>query len=43
MPAVDCDLDHTVPWADGGRTRCDNLAPSAGTITGSITVAGATW
>jgi hypothetical protein len=27
MPAVDCDLDHRTRWADGGRTRCCNLAP----------------
>jgi len=27
MPAIDCDLDHTVPWAHGGRTRCANLGP----------------
>jgi hypothetical protein len=27
MPAVDCDLDHTTAWAQGGPTRVDNLAP----------------
>lgn len=26
-PAVDCDLDHTVAWADGGTTTIANLAP----------------
>ena len=26
-PAVDCDLDHTVPWASGGATSEANLAP----------------
>ncbi|MCZ2261231.1 DUF222 domain-containing protein [Isoptericola sp. QY 916] len=25
-PAPRCDLDHTVAWADGGRTTADNLA-----------------
>jgi hypothetical protein len=25
MPAVDCDLDHEVRWADGGATCLDNL------------------
>lgn len=25
-PAARCDLDHTVAWADGGRTDADNLA-----------------
>ncbi|HXS84600.1 MAG TPA: HNH endonuclease signature motif containing protein [Mycobacterium sp.] len=24
-PAFDCDLDHTVPFADGGRTHASNL------------------
>ncbi|OBJ06580.1 HNH endonuclease signature motif containing protein [Mycobacterium colombiense] len=24
-PATDCDLDHTVPYADGGRTHASNL------------------
>jgi hypothetical protein len=24
--AADCDLDHRVAWADGGRTSADNLA-----------------
>lgn len=24
--ATRCDIDHTIPWADGGRTRHDNLA-----------------
>ena len=27
MPASESDLDHTEPWADGGRTTPDNLAP----------------
>jgi hypothetical protein len=27
MPAVDCDLDHRRPWADGGPTNTANLAP----------------
>ncbi len=27
MPAVDCDLDHTRPWAEGGRTAPGNLQP----------------
>ena len=27
MPAVDCDLDHRQPWAHGGPTTIDNLAP----------------
>ena len=27
MPAADCDLDHRQPWAEGGRTEVDNLAP----------------
>jgi hypothetical protein len=26
-PAVKCDLDHTVPWQQGGRTCSCNLAP----------------
>ena len=26
-PAVDCDLDHTTPWAAGGATEIGNLAP----------------
>ncbi|MFE5338743.1 DUF222 domain-containing protein [Isoptericola sp. NPDC056578] len=25
-PAARCDVDHTVAWADGGRTTVDNLA-----------------
>ncbi|MCK9794063.1 HNH endonuclease [Isoptericola sp. 4D.3] len=25
-PAPRCDVDHTVAWADGGRTTADNLA-----------------
>ena len=25
-PAVTSDVDHTTPWAGGGRTDCDNLA-----------------
>ncbi|OMB93776.1 HNH endonuclease signature motif containing protein [Mycobacterium colombiense] len=24
-PAIDCDLDHTIPYADGGRTHASNL------------------
>jgi hypothetical protein len=27
MPARDCDLDHRVPWAEGGPTRVDHLDP----------------
>ncbi|GMQ85747.1 MAG: HNH endonuclease signature motif containing protein [Acidimicrobiia bacterium] len=27
MPAVDCDLDHRIRWADGGETTNHNLAP----------------
>jgi hypothetical protein len=27
MPAIGCDLDHTTPWAHGGTTATDNLAP----------------
>jgi hypothetical protein len=27
MPAVDCDLDHGRPWAQGGPTKTSNLAP----------------
>ena len=27
MPAADCDLDHRQPWAYGGATTVDNLAP----------------
>jgi hypothetical protein len=27
MPAVDCDLDHRVAWAEGGATHVRNLAP----------------
>jgi len=27
MPAVSCDIDHTTPWAGGGPTETDNLAP----------------
>jgi hypothetical protein len=26
-PARDCDLDHNTPWADGGPTTIDKLAP----------------
>ncbi|MDP2774811.1 MAG: HNH endonuclease signature motif containing protein [Nocardioides sp.] len=26
-PSRDCDLDHLVPWAEGGQTTEDNLAP----------------
>jgi Domain of unknown function (DUF222) len=25
QPAVDCDLDHTIPYMDGGRTHASNL------------------
>jgi hypothetical protein len=27
MPAVSCDLDHRIPWAEGGPTRVDHLVP----------------
>lgn len=27
MPARDCDLDHRIPWAEGGTTRSDDLGP----------------
>ena len=27
MPASDCDLDHRIPWAEGGTTRSDDLGP----------------
>ena len=27
MPATDCDLDHRTPWAEGGATTIENLAP----------------
>ncbi len=27
IPASQCDIDHTTPWADGGQTSLDNLAP----------------
>ena len=27
MPAVDCDLDHGIPWSEGGATTDANLAP----------------
>jgi hypothetical protein len=27
MPAVDCDLDHRVPWSEGGATTDHNLGP----------------
>ena len=27
MPAVDCDIDHTTPWADTHTTNTDDLAP----------------
>ncbi len=26
-PSTGCDLDHRIPWADGGPTDADNLAP----------------
>lgn len=27
MPAVDCDLDHRIPWVECGTTRTDDLGP----------------
>jgi hypothetical protein len=27
MPAVNCDLDHRIPWSEGGPTDVDLLAP----------------
>ena len=27
MPAIDCDLDHRIPWAEGGPTTTDQLVP----------------
>ena len=27
MPAAACDLDHRIPWAQGGPTEVDNLVP----------------
>ena len=27
MPARDCDLDHRIPWAEGGTTRIEDLGP----------------
>jgi hypothetical protein len=27
MPATDCDLDHRIPWSEGGPTSIENLAP----------------
>ncbi len=27
IPSSQCDIDHTTPWADGGRTSLRNLAP----------------
>jgi hypothetical protein len=27
MPSRDCDLDHRIPWAEGGTTRTDDLGP----------------
>lgn len=27
MPARDCDLDHRIAWAQGGKTRTPNLGP----------------
>ena len=27
MPATDCDLDHRIPWAEGGPTTTDQLVP----------------
>ena len=28
MPATGCDLDHRIPWAQGGPTRVDHLVPA---------------
>ena len=28
MPAVDCDLDHRIPWAQGGPTTTEHLVPA---------------
>ena len=28
MPASECDLDHRVPYAEGGPTDADHLAPA---------------
>jgi hypothetical protein len=28
MPAVACDLDHTIPWSESGPTESTNLAPA---------------
>jgi hypothetical protein len=27
MPATDCDLDHRIPWSQGGPTTTDHLGP----------------
>jgi len=27
MPAAQCDLDHRIPWSQGGPTTVDDLAP----------------
>ena len=27
MPATDCDLDHRIPWSNGGPTTVEQLAP----------------
>jgi 5-methylcytosine-specific restriction endonuclease McrA len=27
MPATDCDLDHRIPWAEGGQTSVEQLVP----------------
>jgi len=27
MPATDCDLDHRIPWAEGGATTTEQLVP----------------
>jgi len=27
MPARQCDLDHRIPWSEGGRTTVDQLVP----------------
>ena len=28
MPAVDCDLDHRIPWSQGGPTTTEQLVPA---------------
>ena len=37
-PAARCDLDHTVPWDQGGRTCECGLVPALQTITTQVTV-----